>query len=83
MTGDLDAGTWARLLGAICAQAIHDHQTGWQEPGFPDATRFLWDAGLLHADGTIGRPSTDTPPRPFPQHLRPARVLQRQRRRLP
>ncbi len=76
---DLDAETWARLLGAICAQASRDHQSGWQEPGFPDATRFLWEAGLLQVDGTIGRPRSDTLPRPFPRQLRPPRVLQRQR----
>jgi hypothetical protein len=80
MAEDLDAETWADLVGAIGAQAIRDHQRGWQEPGFPDATRFLWEAGLLHADGTIRRPRSDTPPRPFPRELRPPRLLQRQRR---
>ena len=79
MAEDLETETWARLVGAICAQAIRDHQSGWQEPGFPDATRFLWEAGLLHADGTIGPPRSDTLQRPFPQELRPRRVLQRQR----
>ena len=77
---DLDAETWARLLGAICAQAIHDHHNGWQEPGFPDATWLLWEAGLLQADGTIRRPRSDSPPQPFPRAQRPPRVLQRQRR---
>jgi hypothetical protein len=53
------------LIGAICKQAIRDHHAG-----DPSATAFLWAAGLLRADGTIGRPSTDEPVTPLPAAVR-------------
>ena len=67
---DLDAETMARFLGAICRQAIRDYRDGWHEPDYPDATEFLWEAGLLHADGAIGPPDHETPPGPLPRKLR-------------
>ncbi len=59
---DLDAETMARFLGAICRQAIRDYRDGWHEPGSPDATAFLQEAGLLRPDGTVGRPERDECP---------------------
>ena len=56
---ELDPETVARLLAAICKQAIRDYRDGWQEPGYPDATVFLREAGLLRPDGTSGRPEID------------------------
>jgi hypothetical protein len=55
----LDPDTWARFLAAICKQAIHDYHTGWRQHGYPDATVFLQEAGLLRSDGTLGRPERD------------------------
>lgn len=52
---DLDPETMARFLGAICRQAIRDHRADWREPGYPDATRFLQVAGLLHPDRSVPR----------------------------
>ncbi len=78
---DLDPETMARFLGAICRQAIRDFQDGWQEPGYPDAAEFLWDAGLLHADGAIGAPDRETPPGPLPRKLRPHSTRQPRRSR--
>ncbi len=49
----------ARFLAAICKQAIRDDRDGWHEPGCPDATVFLREAGLLRSDGTVGRPERD------------------------
>ncbi len=62
---DLDIETWARLVGAICKQAIRDYHAG--DPG---ATEFLRVAGLLRSDGTIGRQTIDEPVRPLSEHLR-------------
>ena len=62
---DLDSETWARLIGAICKQAIREYHTG--DPG---ATALLWAAGLLRADGTIGRPTTAEPVTPLPAAVR-------------
>ena len=67
---DLDAETMARFLGAICRQAIRDYRDGWHEPGYPDAAEFLWQAGLLHVDGSIGPPEHEMPPGPLPRKLR-------------
>ncbi len=62
---DLDSETWACLIGAIGKQAIRDYHAG--DPG---ATEFLWTAGLLRVDGTIGRPTTDEPITPLPAAVR-------------
>ena len=78
---DLDTETMARFLGAICRQAIRDYRDGWHEPGYPDAAEFLWEAGLLHANGTIGRPDRETPPGPLPRKLRPRGTRQLRRSR--
>ncbi len=59
---ELDPETMARFLAAICTQAIRDYRDGWHEPGSPDATAFLQEAGLLRPDGTIGRPERDEGP---------------------
>ncbi len=56
---ELDPETVARFLAAICKQAIRDYRDGWHEAGYPDATVFLQEAGLLRPDGTIGRPEHD------------------------
>ena len=57
---DLDLETGTRFLAAICKQAIHDYRTGWRQPGYPDATVFLREAGRS--------PTTE---RPIPSCLRP------------
>lgn len=62
---DVDPENLARLLGAICRQAIRDHQAG--DPG---ATRFLWEAGLLRPDGSLGRSTVDALPNACPPELR-------------
>ncbi|HSH82106.1 MAG TPA: hypothetical protein VLA19_26565 [Herpetosiphonaceae bacterium] len=74
---DLDPETMARFLGTIRRQAIRDYRDGWQEPGYPDAVEFLWEAGLLHTDGAIGPPNRETPPGPLPRKLRPLVTRQR------
>jgi hypothetical protein len=56
---DLDPDTWTRLMAAICKQAIHDYQMDWRQSGYPDATVFLQEAGLLRPDGAVGRPEPD------------------------
>ena len=61
---DLNAETMARFLGAICRQAIRDVRDGWHEPDYPDAAKFLWEAGLLHADGASGPPDRALLPAP-------------------
>ncbi len=73
---DLDSETMARFLGAICRQAIRDVRDGWHEPGYPDAAEFLWAAGLLHADGSIGPPDREMSSAPLPRHLRPGGTRQ-------
>ncbi len=66
----LDPETVARFLAAICKQAIRDYRDGWHEPGSPDATAFLQEAGLLRPDGTVGRPERDEGP--VDDRVRPA-----------
>ncbi len=56
---DMDPETLARFLAAICKQAIRDYRDGWHEAGYPDATAFLQEAGLLRPDGTIVQPERD------------------------
>ncbi len=66
MVGDPEAGPWERLVGAICRQAIRDYRAGWHAPGYPDATAFVWAAGLLHTDGSLGAPDPAAAPAPLP-----------------
>jgi hypothetical protein len=61
---EMDLENLARLLGAICRQAIHDHQAG--DAG---ATPFLWEAGLLRPDGSLGRSTVETLPDACPPEL--------------
>ncbi len=74
---ELDPETLARFLAAICKQAIRDYQTGWRQPGYPEATVFLREAGLLRSDETIGRPEP-TPERPIRPCVRPRNPIPRQ-----
>ena len=78
---ELDPETMARFLAVICKQAIRDYRDGWHEPGYPDAAEFLWEAGLLHADGSIGPPEREMPPAPLPRKLRPRGTRQPRRSR--
>jgi hypothetical protein len=61
---DLDPTNVARVLGAICRQAIRDHQAG--DPG---ATQFLWEASLLRTDGSFGRSTVEALPDDCPLEL--------------